>query len=75
MLTHEERAWETGFAAVEAYREANRDALVPRIHVTADGLRLGVWVNTQRRARRKGELSEARAARLEAVDGWQWRVR
>ena len=62
-------------AAVEAYREAKGDALVPQSHVTADGLRLGVWVKTQRKARRKGELSEARAARLEAVDGWQWRVR
>ena len=68
-------AWEAGFAAVEAYREAKGDALVPQRHVTADGLRLGQWVTTQRSARRKGELSEARAARLEAVDGWQWRVR
>ena len=66
--------WEAGLAAVQAYREAHADCLVPNSFVTAEGVRLGAWVSTQRTAYGKGLLSEARLARLEAVDGWVWRV-
>ena len=51
--------------------EAHSDALVPNAYVTADGAALGTWVNNQRKAYKKGKLSEARAARLEALRGYR----
>ena len=55
-----------------ATAEAHGDCRVPNRHKTAEGLALGQWVSDQRKAYGKGELSAARMARLEAVDGWVW---
>jgi hypothetical protein len=48
---------------------------VPRSYKAADGTALGSWVHDQRVAYKKGAMSEARAARLEAVAGWVWVAR
>lgn len=48
---------------------------VPAIHVeTVDGkeITLGAWVGYVRQRRRKNQLSEERAAAIQAVSGWQW---
>ena len=48
---------------------------VPLGHtVRIDGvdLPLGRWVNTERRRYHRGELSQARVAAIESVDGWHW---
>lgn len=34
--------------------------------------KLGRWVSTQRRAKKKGELDAERIQRLEAIPGWTW---
>ena len=44
-------------------------------HVTADGLPLGQWVQTQRKAYHKGHLPQERIDCLEALPDWVWNVR
>ena len=66
--------WEGHFAALVRYTEREGHARVPDAHLE-DGLKLGRWVIIQRQSRRKGELAEARAARLVALPGWAWDTR
>lgn len=40
-----------------------------------DGAALGVWVNDQRAAYKRGELKAERVAGLEAVPEWKWSPR
>ena len=64
-------AWEDGFVHLEEYAGANGTAAVPFDHVTADGYPLGHWVAT-RQAHGVAGLSAERAARLNALPGWDW---
>lgn len=68
------QVWERYFAALEAYRAAYGTADVPDSHVTGDGLRLGLWVRTQRIKQRGKRLARERERRLSAL-GVTWRVR
>jgi DNA-binding NarL/FixJ family response regulator len=48
---------------------------VPAIHteiVENNDVTLGAWVGYVRQRRRKNQLSEERAAAIQAVSGWQW---
>ena len=48
---------------------------VPAVHVeNVDGtdITLGAWVGYVRQRRRKNQLSDDRAAAIQAVSGWQW---
>ncbi|BBY53993.1 hypothetical protein MKOR_12440 [Mycolicibacillus koreensis] len=67
--------WERGYAEVQTYAAEHGHSRVPTRHVTADGYRLGNWVNVQRTAYRDGKLSADRVARLEALPGWVWDAR
>ena len=49
----------------------SRTANCGRRRVTPDGFRLGTWLNYQRAKRGRGELSEEKTARLEAI-GMIW---
>lgn len=69
--------WEVGFAHLEAYYVANRNACVPyhyKVTSTAPPFPLGRWVSTQRKNFRTGALSRTRFARLSALsfvwDAW-----
>ena len=56
-----------------AQREGHCD--VPAIHteiVDNSDVTLGAWVGYVRQRRRKNQLSEERAAAIQAVAGWQW---
>ena len=66
-------AWDESYRRLEAYRAEHGNCLVPLSYVTSDGGKLGNWVGTQRQVRKGmgGELSEERAARLEAL-GFAW---
>ena len=66
-------SWEEGFAQLTAYVQAEGHALVPGKHRTAEGYRLGSWVNGQRTT--KDSMSADRRRRLEALDGWVWDAR
>ena len=63
--------WDDSFALLFRYRVREGHCAVPRHHVE-DGVKLGLWVDSQRAARRQGVLSAARAERLEALASWAW---
>jgi len=65
-----DEAWDKGFEHLTAYVQAEGSARVPAKHHTADGYRLGGWVNHQRST--KDSMPADRRQRLEAVDGWVW---
>jgi superfamily II DNA or RNA helicase len=64
-------AWVTGLAALRGFVAREGHARVPSNHVE-DGLRLGSWVGSRRQDHKRGRLSPARAAELEALPGWTW---
>jgi hypothetical protein len=66
--------WEQGIAALEQYRRDYGDARVPHWFETADGLRLGKWLDTRRTEYRAGALAGDRVAALEA-QGVEWSLR
>jgi len=66
-------AWESFFGALEQFAAREGHTLVPRSH-TAAGMELGIWVNTQLAACRDGKIPPDRAARLQALAGWNWGV-
>ena len=67
-----ETAWEDMFRRLLAFKEGHGDCNVPQRYRTNPGL--ASWVNGQRTAKSRGELSLERAKRLEDV-GFAWNVR
>lgn len=63
--------WAGAMAALAAFAAREGHARVPRGHIEG-GVRLGVWIGSRRREYRRGSLSSARIAELEAVTGWVW---
>lgn len=61
-----------GLAAARAHAVRTGSAAVPPGHITSDGFKLGHWAAYQRTLYRRGELTEERAAALEALPGWRW---
>lgn len=66
--------WEERFAKLKQFVEREGHAAVPGGHIE-DEFTLGAWVTNQRRLLRKGQLSDERRRRLEALQGWVWRLR
>ena len=67
------QTWDTSFQKLLAYQVGHGDVLVPQRYRTSDGFRLGMWVNTQRRAETQGKLSPEQKNRLKEV-GFVWSV-
>ncbi|KAJ1463097.1 helicase associated domain-containing protein, partial [Pelagophyceae sp. CCMP2097] len=65
--------WDVNFGRLSAFKAEHGDCLVPKLFVTADGYKLGTWVQWQRETRKGkgGGLADDRAARLEAL-GFVW---
>ena len=63
--------WEVSFQSLRAYKAEHGNVLVPIAYKTADGFRLGRWVNNQRTAKKTGKLPLDRKHRLEEV-GFVW---
>ncbi len=67
-------SWEFWFALLQRFAQREGDTRVPVAHREND-FRLGHWVNGQRTAFMKGQLSEERQRRLRALPGWTWDAR
>ncbi|KAJ1449276.1 helicase associated domain-containing protein [Pelagophyceae sp. CCMP2097] len=65
--------WDAHFEALLAYRAAHGGCAVPKIFAAADGTKLGLWVNTQRKSYKAGNMCTERVERLEAV-AFVWSV-
>ena len=64
-------SWETGFAALKAYKKEHGDARVPCKYKTSDGFGLGGWASCQRRAEKRGTLGQDKKHQLDQV-GFVW---
>jgi hypothetical protein len=67
-----EAAWQQKLAALRAYIGVHG-----RLPLRDEASGLGVWIGTQRRAKKAGpkcrnKMTPARAAALEGVPGWAW---
>jgi len=69
-MTHTD-GYRIGMDHLRAYIAREGHANVPRKHVTDDGFKLGVWVNSRRSDRTVGRLLTARIAELDAL-GMVW---
>ena len=64
--------WEEGFQHLQAYANEHGHCIVKYSHVTADGYRLGQWVQVQRR--RLKTMPSEQKDRLDAL-GFEWSVK
>lgn len=64
--------WDSAYALLVRFAAREKHARVPVAH-RERGFALGRWVNVQRTRRQK--MPKERRQRLEAVEGWAWRVR
>ncbi|KAJ1451656.1 helicase associated domain-containing protein [Pelagophyceae sp. CCMP2097] len=69
----EEDGWGAGITALRAYRAEHGNDDVPVFFVSADGTRLGRWVDTQRRAHATGGMRTDRIQELEEL-GFRWQL-
>ena len=68
-----EDRWEEMFVELQAYVKDFGNSSVSQKYVTEKGIKLGTWVNSQRRF--KHRLTPDRISRLEALPGWSWNAR
>ena len=68
-----EAQWEENFALLVEYRDREGNCDVPQKHEER-GAKLGNWLNTQRKDRKKGVMDAERERRLEQL-GVRWRAK
>jgi len=73
VLGSRDAGYRIGMDHLRAYIAREDHANVPRKHVTDDGFKLGVWVNSRRSDRTVGRLLTARIAELDAL-GMVWGI-
>ena len=65
----EEHKWQQYIQKLEEYRSEKGDLLVPHLHVTSDGFKLGKWVSNRRS--RRDKLSKEKVKKLDEM-GFVW---
>ena len=68
-------SWEFWYGVLEKFVEREDHSRVPQSYRTADGFRLGTWINNQRRLKAADRLSADRTKRLEGLPSWTWTAR
>lgn len=66
--------WEDSYSALVTFTSEHGVAVPPRTYVV-NGLKLGVWVGSQRQKYKKGLLSQECIDRLESLNGWTWELK
>ena len=66
-----EYRWQQSYKVAEAYYQEHGNLLLSKRYTTPDGIKLGVWLDYQRKKYAEGELSEERISMLEAI-GMEW---
>ena len=64
--------WEEGFSALQKFKKREGHCQVAQ-GIQVDGIKLGSWVNHQRMAKNKGQLTSDRIRRLDSL-GFVWKV-
>lgn len=59
--------WNRMYQALERYLQKHGTARVPQSYVTEEGVKLGIWLNKVRMEYKRGRLSQAQQAQLEAL--------
>ena len=59
--------WNRMYQALERYLQKHGTVRVPQSYVTEEGVKLGIWLNKVRMEYKRGRLSQARQAQLEAL--------
>ena len=70
ILSESPRPWDESFELLKVYEEEHGDCRVPQ-RAEYGGVKLGGWVNSQRKAHKAGKLSENRRTRLDDI-GFCW---
>eukprot|EP00438_Fugacium_kawagutii_P017890 Skav201907 [mRNA] locus=scaffold3992:66369:67490:+ [translate_table: standard] len=63
--------WEKAYEELQKYKAEHGDVLVPYSYLTASGFNLGRWVDTQRRKKKNGKLTQGQLDRLDEL-GFVW---
>jgi len=66
-----EAQWEEAFERLQAFASVNGHCRVPAKYVTADGFRLGAWIDKQKQRQKQGSMPLERKARLDEL-GFTW---
>lgn len=66
--------WYSSFEALLLYIEDGGTSIPIATQETGE-FKVGQWVYVQRRNRKRGRLSEQKAALLESITGWQWELK
>ena len=69
----DEHRWQQGIRKLEEYRSEKGDLLVPYLHVTSDGFKLGIWVSCRRTEKSRDKLSKEKIKQLDDM-GFVWDV-
>jgi superfamily II DNA or RNA helicase len=64
--------WDDGYGRAQAFVAEHGTLRVPKGQLERGGFNLAQWLQVQRRARKRGEMTEDRQARLDALPGWSW---
>jgi superfamily II DNA or RNA helicase len=65
-------AWNDAYAELQSFVLETGHSLIPAKHTTSSGLKLGMWVQQQRKFAKLGRLEEPRQQLLDSLPGWSW---